>query len=130
MAITVIHIALCLACLPLFVVGATGLVYALGGRRLAEERGQRPSHEARCGGRIGRRHYPNPFLRVAVYDRFVVIAGPRCYQLSRAAIDKVEVAGPRTPLTVRIHHHAADVPEQLEVWPEEVETLMVAIGSE
>jgi len=128
MTITVIHIALCLACLPLFVAVPAGLVYALAVRRLPVERGQHPRYEARCGGRIGRHRHPIPFLRIAVYDRFVVIAGRRRLHLPREAIERVEVVGTRTPLTVRIHHHAAGVPARLEVWPEEVEPLVAAMA--
>ncbi len=130
MTITVIHIALCLACLPLVVVVPAGLVYAFAGRHLPEERGARPRYEARCGGRIGRHRHPIPFLRIAVYDHFVVLAGRRRYLLSMEAIERVEVAGTRTPRTVRLHHHAAALPKRLEVWAEEVEPLVAALAIE
>lgn len=130
MAITVVHVALCLACLPLLVIVAAALAYGLGARRLPVEDGARRLYEARGGGRIGRHRYPIPFLRIAVYDRFVVVvAGRRRYYLPVEAIDRVEVVGTRTPRTVRLHHHAAGVPERLEVWPEVVERLVAEIRS-
>jgi len=130
MTITVIHIALCLACLPLFVVVPATLVYALAGRRLGVERGEHPLYEARCGGRIGNHSHRIPFLRIAVYESFVVLAGRRRYHLPVEAIERVAVVGTRTPRTVQIHHHATGVPQPLEVWVEEVEPLVAAMAIE
>ncbi|HBB40084.1 MAG: hypothetical protein COW73_11840 [Nitrospirae bacterium CG18_big_fil_WC_8_21_14_2_50_70_55] len=127
MGITVVHIAWCLVALPLVVAVVTVLAYARAARRFPVERGQQPRYQARCGGRIGRHGHPIPFLRIAVYDQWVVIAGRGGYQLPKGAIEGLEVVGTRTPFTVRLHHHAAGVPERLEVWPVAVEELVAAL---
>lgn len=75
--------------------------------RLAVERGKTPIFQQTSGGHVGWISYRGPFIRLSLYEEFLVI---RCWQavvLRYAEIDRVEVTKWLGMVTdgVQIHHH-------------------------
>ncbi|RMF87921.1 MAG: hypothetical protein D6739_00875 [Nitrospirae bacterium] len=124
---SVLQIALCLACVPLLFAPVVGWLVLRRERRHPEEAGRRPRYQERCGGRLGRARRPLPFLRVAVYDHGVVLAGPGVHFLPAAAIEGVVLDGERAPRTLRLHLRDAALPAPVELWPVDGDRLAEAL---
>ena len=80
------------------------------------EAGLEPLHQEVCGGAFGRIRRSAPFVRVALYDDFVVIAYSRRIVLHYGEIEHVHLDGTRAPRAVRLVHHRNDLPEEIAIW--------------
>jgi hypothetical protein len=85
-------------------------------RLLPEEVGRRALFTERAGGRFGDVNFTVPFVRVAVYDTFLVLAAYKTILLR--AEDLVSFGMERHLFShgVRIIHRKADCPDPLIVW--------------
>ena len=72
--------------------------------------------EARCGGRFDGWNYSFPFVRLAVYDKFLVIASSRTYLLDYSEIEKVETVSGLFSKGLQVHHKRNDLPTKVILW--------------
>jgi hypothetical protein len=72
--------------------------------------------EARCGGRFDGWNYSFPFVRLAAYDKFLVIASFREYVLDYREIEKVEIISGIFSKGLRLHHKRDDLPARVTLW--------------
>lgn len=82
--------------------------------RLDIEQGYQPIHEATCGGHIGWFRYTYPFIRLAVYPGFMVIAsGMNSFALNFEDILEIK------PLIMggfKIVHRREDIPKSIRIY--------------
>jgi len=57
--------------------------------KMAVEKGLTPIFTTKCGGQIGSLGYSPPFIRLALYDDFIVISGFRKIQLKYEDINRL-----------------------------------------
>jgi hypothetical protein len=84
--------------------------------RDARENGREPLHQEVCGGAFGKVRRSSPFVRVALYDDFLVIAYSRRIALRYAEIAHVHLDGERVPRAVCLQHHRGDLPAEIALW--------------
>jgi hypothetical protein len=110
--------------LPIFLAAAVATVVAivfaraLAGRdrKSAAEFGMTPLYTEICGARIGTRNWSKPFVRVAVYPDFLVVAYSEVIVLRHATVDHVDETRGVLSRGVRVTHHDRDAPERLIIW--------------
>ncbi len=87
--------ALLCPCFVLFVlavpIGILGSIFIRSRRRHPDEEGLEPIWEGRSGGRIGWLNYKGPFIRLAVYEDFIVVGAFSLYRIDREDLVSVEV---------------------------------------
>jgi hypothetical protein len=116
MVVTVTDVAIALMILPWAVF--VPMLYRLWQRRVRDalEDGRDPLYEEVCGGAFGKSRRSSPFVRVALYEDFLVIAYSRRIVLRYDEIEHVHLDGTRAPRAVRLHHHRRDLPEGIAIW--------------
>jgi hypothetical protein len=110
-------------------VGVFGYLYFASRRRMDEEHGLQPIYYEQCGGSFGGGGLTPPFVRLAIYDRFVVVAIGGTRYLLRAG--DIQGTLPKWhPLWkgVRIDHRRADVPSSFIVWSRHPDKVIEAIN--
>jgi hypothetical protein len=122
-----------LALLIIFIVLVVSILLLLivGSRRRSEiEQNKTPLHTQTSGGRIGWVRYRGPFVRLSIYDEFVVIRyGWKTIVLPYGEIERVETGkwlGMRTD-SVQIVHHKPDAPPYIRIGafsPERIKELI------
>ena len=83
----------------------------------AAEVGKKASFATSCGGIVGWLTYKGPFLRVAVYPEFLVVACNKLYYFPFSEIVQVERRQFMFRKGYRIQHRNALYPQRIEVWP-------------
>jgi hypothetical protein len=116
MDVTVTAVAIALMIVPLAVF--LPFVYRVRQREVRDalEEGREPLYQEVCGGAFGEVRRSAPFVRVALYDDFLVIGYSRRIVLRYAEIAHVHLDGTRCPRAVRLHHHRHDLPEEIALW--------------
>ena len=99
-----------------FVLGVGALVVVFvtaaraSNRKAPEESGLTPIFTDRCGGRVGYIAYTGPFVRVAIYESFLVVAARKPIVLRRVDIERIAFERERRSgvlgKTVNIHHRS------------------------
>jgi len=104
--------------------------------RDAQEQGREPLYQEMCGGAFGKTQRSSPFVRVALYDEFLVIGYSRRLVLRYEDIEHVHLNGTRWPRAVRLQHRRDDLPEEIAIWStdcralEEIITAQRAIATD
>jgi hypothetical protein len=123
-SIPIFFIILVVSTLLLLVVG--------GGRRLDIEKNKTPLHTQTSGGRIGWVRYRGPFVRLSIYDEFIVIRYSwKSIVLRYDEIERVEIGKWLGVLSdsVQIVHHKPDAPAYIKIGtssPERVKEVIVS----
>jgi len=114
--VAVTDVAIALMILPWAAVVA--LVYRVRQRgvRDALEDGREPLYQEVCGGAFGKVRRSSPFVRIALYDEFLVIGYSRRLILRYDEIESLSVDGARSPRAVRLHHDRHDLPAEVAIW--------------
>ena len=86
-------------------------------RRHAAEAGKKALYSTICGGIVGWLTYKGPFIRVAVYPEFLVIACDKVYYLPFSEVVQIERRNFMWRKGYRIQHRNPSYPQRLEVWP-------------
>jgi hypothetical protein len=81
------------------------------------ERSAELIHTQTCGGRFGFFNYSFPLVRLAVYDRFIVISYLQLLILFPEDLVSVEPAGMLFKTGLRINHNRPDLPQKIIIWP-------------
>ena len=105
------------------VIGIFVWLFIRKGKRHPRETGRSARFETSCAGIIGWVTYRGPFIRLSVYDDFLVVACSAPYLLEFSEIERVEAVRFGFVKGFRIHHHNLRYPERIEVWPRDRETL-------
>ncbi len=60
----------------LFIIIASilGSIYYRSTKKASIEIGKKPLYTERCAGKVGKLYYKGPFIRVAIYDTFMVVS--------------------------------------------------------
>jgi len=98
--------------------------------RDAQELGREPVHQEVCGGAFGKTQRSSPFVRVALYDEFLVIGYSRRLVLRYEEIEHVHLDGTRWPRAVRLQHHRQDLPAEIAIWSTDCRALEEAIRAQ
>lgn len=114
--VAVTDVAIALMILPW--VAAAFLFFRIRQRGVQDalEDGRKPLYQEVCGGAFGRVHRSSPFVRIALYDEFLVIGYSRRLVLRYDEIESLSVDGARSPRAVRLHHHRHDLPAEVVIW--------------
>jgi hypothetical protein len=116
MVVTVTDIAVACMVLPWLVLVPLLVRTRQRDVRDALEDGRQPLYQEVCGGAFGKTQRSSPFVRVALYDEFLVIGYSRRLILRYQEIESVSVDGARSPRAVRLHHHRRDLPAEVAIW--------------
>jgi len=98
--------------------------------RDALEDGRQPLHQEVCGGAFGKTRRSSPFVRVALYDEFLVIGYSRRLVLRYEEIEHVHLDGTRWPRAVRLQHRRQDLPAEIAIWSTDCRALEEAISAQ
>jgi len=116
MVVTVIDIAVACMVLPWLVFVPLLVRTRQRDVRDGLEDGREPLYQEVCGGAFGKAQRSSPFVRVALYDEFLVIGYSRRLILRYQEIESVSVHGARSPRAVRLHHRRRDLPAEVAIW--------------
>ncbi len=98
------------------VIAIFGWLFKRKDRLHAAEAGKRPAFTESCAGVISWVTFKGPFIRVAVYDSFIVVSCDRQYYLPFSQIMRIEPCSFLFTKGYRIHHNIAEYPKRIEVW--------------
>ncbi|MGD2063184.1 MAG: hypothetical protein PVF51_06330 [Nitrospirota bacterium] len=128
--VTVTDVAIALMILPWAVL--VPLAYRIRHRdvRHEMEADREPLHQEVCGGAFGKARRSSPFVRIALYDDFLVIAYSRRIVLRYDEIEHVHLDGTRWPRAVRLRHHRDDLPEEIAIWSMDCRVLEEKIAAQ
>lgn len=113
---SVTTIAISMMSLPFLIAVPFLYLVRLRDRRAELEAGRRPHHSENCGGAFGGKRQLAPFVRLSLYDDFLVISFARQWVLRYTDIESVRLVGTCSPRVVRIRHCRQDLPPGLELW--------------
>jgi hypothetical protein len=130
MVVTVTDVAIVLMILPWAVF--LPLAYRIRQRTVRDplEAGREPLYQEMCGGAFGTARRRSPFVRIALYDDFLVIGYSRRIVLRYAEIEHLYVNGERWPRAVHLHHHRRDLPDRIAIWSTDCRALEEAIAQQ
>ncbi len=96
--------------------------------RLApEEIGQWPVYQEKAGGRFNAINWTIPFVRVAVYEGFAVVAYPRnTIVFKKGEIRGVEHINRMISQGLKIYHNRKDIPDLIIIWTKDITALKQA----
>lgn len=102
-----------------------GLLYRSAGK-LPEEAGRTPLFEQRCAGSLGPWFYKLPFIRLSVYEDFLVVANFKAHLLRKSDVTQmaqdraflqnqlvITHTNPAVPAKIRLY---VDRPQALNGW--------------
>lgn len=95
--------------------------------RAPEELGLVPIYSDRGAGTFGLLRVNAPFVRVAVYPTFIVIAHHRTYVVPALAIREVSLLRTLFGRRVRLAHDSPVLPSPLTLWSNTPEALVAAL---
>ncbi len=108
------------ALFPILILLTVGSVFLWMFRRKdrlhVSEAGKKPLFTESCAGVIGWLTYKGPFIRLAVYDDFVVVSCDKQYYLPLGNITRIARHSFLFTKGYRLYHNKADCPERIELW--------------
>lgn len=121
-----------LAYLPLVILpGVAGLfiwMFVRKDRLHPAEEGKKAVYATTCAGIVGWLTYKGPFLRLAVYTEFLVVACDKVYYFPFNEIVQIERSSHMFRKGYRIRHRNMSYPQRLEVWPSDRDAFEAAIA--
>jgi hypothetical protein len=103
-------------------------IYFGGRRRTDEERGLRPVYTEQCGGRFDGWGLTTPFVRLAIYDHFLVVAyGSTRHLLWSGDIKGVSMKWYPLSKSLQINHSRTDLPQSFVIRSRRPENIIEAI---
>ncbi len=82
----------------------------------ASEAGKRPAFTENCAGVIGWMTFKGPFIRLAVYDTFLIVSCDKQYYLPFTTVTRIEPRSFMFSKGYRIHHTNSEYPKRIEIW--------------
>jgi hypothetical protein len=116
--------------IPATLIFATGMmvwIYLRKDRKHPAEAGNIPVFSEACGGIIGWITYRGPFIRVSVYEDFLVVSCNKPYALKFYEISQLEPCTFFYKKGFRIRHENPAFPKRLEVWISNREAFAAAV---
>lgn len=111
----------------IFATGAMVWIYLRKDRKHLAEAGKTPVFSESCAGIIGWITYRGPFIRVAVYDDFLVVSCDKPYALKFSEITQLEPCTFLYKKGFRIRHENPTYPKRLEVWIRDHDAFAAAV---
>ena len=109
------------------------LVFALSFKKrnalLDRERGLTPIHTETCGGKFNYVNFSWPFVRLALYNDFMVISYWQQLLLNYHEIEKVEYKQPLGQKYLQIFHKKTDTPKKILIITKNAEQIANIINS-
>jgi hypothetical protein len=110
-------------------ISVLGYVYFGGRRRADQEQGLQPLYREQCGGYFDGWCFTAPFFRLAIYDRFIVVAyGGTRYVLQASDIQEIAVKRHLLSRGIHIERCRAGVPHSFIIWSCHPDRVMKALG--
>lgn len=103
--------------------------YFVKNTKLSEEKGLTPVYQEVGGGRFDGVNYTLPFVRISIYDRFLVISYSRKILLTWNDISEVTLEEHLISTGIRILHNRSDIPKLIILWSKKPERLLESIQS-
>lgn len=118
------HSILMESILPIFIVLAAALFVLQDFKRLIRKRNSlheieknlKPIHVEYCGGRFGWTNLTFPFVRLAIYNDFIVISYVNKIHLLLSEINRLEVKRHLFSKGLHIYHTRRDAPQDIIIW--------------
>lgn len=101
--------------------------YFVKNSKLPEENGLTPVHTEVGGGRFDGINYTWPFVRIAIYDQFMVISYSHKILLRQKDITNVELEKHILSMGVRISHNRSEIPSLVILWSTNAQVLLEMI---
>jgi hypothetical protein len=114
--------------IPLLVIALFVWFFMRKDRRHPLENNLTPAFKTTCGGIIGWMTYRGPFIRVAVYDNFLVVSCGKPYLLKFPEITELEPCTFAFAKGFRIKHANSDYPKRLEIWVKDRDGFLAALS--
>ncbi|MBU0597184.1 hypothetical protein KJ641_02575 [Patescibacteria group bacterium] len=112
---------------PLILILVFGLFYKIRNNRLPEEAGMTPIHQEFCGGNFNYTNLSRPFVRLTIYNDFLVISYFKQILLNYHEIEKVELKNKVGKKGLKIYHNKIGVPKNITLWSPNIEKIFSLI---
>lgn len=106
-----------------------GLLYKKRNQLLDMEQGLTPIHKENCGGKFNYSNFSSPFVRLALYNDFMVIAYFKQILLNYHEIEKVEYKNQLGQKYLRIYHTKIDAPKKILLISKNAKQILTIINS-
>lgn len=103
--------------------------YLVENTKLPEEKGLTPIYQEVGGGRFDGVNYTLPFVRISIYDRFLVVSYSRKILLNWNDIKEATLEKHLISTGIRILHNRSDIPKLIILWSKKPEKLLESIQS-
>lgn len=80
------------------------------------EKHNNPIYTEICGGRFNFSNYTIPFVKLSIYDKFIVISYTKKIILQFEKIDKIYIKKALFSKGLHIEHHKSGIPKKIIIW--------------
>ncbi|MFA4830836.1 MAG: hypothetical protein WC862_01010 [Patescibacteria group bacterium] len=98
---------------PAIIIIVFVLLFKKRNQLLDLERGMVPIHKENCGGKFNYTNFSRPFVRLALYNDFMIISYFKQILLNYHEIEKVEYKNQWGQKYIQIFHRKADAPKKI-----------------
>lgn len=88
-----------------------GRTAAAAAKKMPEEHDLTPLHTQDCGGKFDAEEYNWPWVKLRIYEEFLVISYREPFRIFYEQIDRVEVRKVGMQETMTLHHHKPRTPK-------------------
>jgi hypothetical protein len=114
---------------PVTLILIFGFLYKKRNTLLDMERGLMPIYKESCGGKFNISNFSSPFVRLAMYNDFMVISYWKQLLLNYQEIEKVEYKNQWGQKYLQIFHRKADAPKKILLVSKNAEQIAQIINS-